>query len=540
MNPNPSPSYNVIKGLQVFINDIRSCNTKESEVKRVEKELNKIRERFQAGKALTGYEKKKCVWKLVYIYILGYNVDFGHNYAADLITSMKFSEKLTGYISMSILFKDNNPELNIMINSIRNDLLNNNALLQSMALTLATNVNNPELLSAITNDVLKYMTNFNEKQMYTVKKALMCLIKIMKQKKEIHSVIWSKHLMKIVEMKNFEVLLSVTALVLNIFKIFGTAGYEELAIKFFNSILYKMKECPEDYIYYHIKSPWLQIKILKIIQHISPNVFDQATLNHIKEYIDYVAKKTNLIAGSDTRQSRFYADYCIFFEIVNLIDHLNLKLHHKTFDTFVNILGVLLIDDHRKHPNKDVNTKYLALDGLAKLSKYTHGNKIMKEHSNIIIMSLRDNDISIRRRALDLLFLVCTGDSVKMVCKELLLYLKEDEPQLKEDISLKIAILAEKFASDYIWYIDVCLKMLELAGDYVTEDIIHRFVQIVIGFEGQEANTQLQIYACEKLLKLLEKEYVYDNLVKLAAMILGEFGHYLNESGGITGVSGKY
>jgi AP-2 complex subunit alpha len=103
MNPNPNPTYNVIKGLQIFISDIRGCTTKEAELKRVEKELDKIRKKFTTGKALTGYEKKKCVWKLLYIYVLGYKVDFGFNYAADLITSTKFSEKMTGYISMSKL-----------------------------------------------------------------------------------------------------------------------------------------------------------------------------------------------------------------------------------------------------------------------------------------------------------------------------------------------------------------------------------------------------------------------------------------------------
>jgi AP-2 complex subunit alpha len=104
MNPNPNPTYNVIKGLQKFIGEIRGCNTKEAEIKRVEKELDKIRKVFSAGKALTGYEKKKCVWKLLYIYILGYKVDFGFNYVTDLITSTKFSEKITGYISMSKIF----------------------------------------------------------------------------------------------------------------------------------------------------------------------------------------------------------------------------------------------------------------------------------------------------------------------------------------------------------------------------------------------------------------------------------------------------
>lgn len=415
-----------------------------------------------------------------------------------------------------------------MVNSIRNDLLNQNPLCQSMALTLATNLNNSELMSNIAQDVIKFMTSFGEKQLHTVKKALICLSKIIKIKKEIHdAATWSKYLTKVLEMKNFEVLIAVTGLVLNIFNTYGTAGYEDFAMRFFNNILYKMKDCPEEYVYYHIKDPWLQIKILKIIQWFNPNIFNQETSNHIKEYIDYIAKKTHTITNSESKYSRYYAEYCIFFEVVNVIDHMNNKLHHKTFDTYVAILGSFLKDDTRKHPNKDVNTRYLALDAMAKLAKYTSGKQIMKEHSVIIIGSLRDNDISIRRRALDLLFLVCTQDSVKMICKELILYFREDEPQLKEDVALKIAILAEKYASDYTWYIDVCLKMLELAGDYVSEDIIYRFVQIVTGFEDQDQSQELQIYACDKILKLLEKDYIFEIVVKLASFVLGEFGYLL-------------
>ena len=34
---------------------------------------------------LAEYDKKKYVWKLLYIYMLGYDVEFGHKQAADLI-----------------------------------------------------------------------------------------------------------------------------------------------------------------------------------------------------------------------------------------------------------------------------------------------------------------------------------------------------------------------------------------------------------------------------------------------------------------------
>ena len=45
---------------------------------------------------------------------------------------------------------------------------------------------------------------------------------------------------------------------------------------------------------------------------------------------------------------------------------------------------------------------------------------------------------------------------------------------MKEEIVLKIAILAEKFAENLNWYIDVIFKLIELAGDYVSDEIWYR------------------------------------------------------------------
>jgi len=330
-----------------------------------------------------------------------------------------------------------------------------------------------------------------------------------------------------VDIKNFEILMAVANLVLNIFQIVGSAGYEEVAMKFFNNVMYRLKDSPDEYTYYNIRTPWLQIKIMKIMQCINPNLLSQETLKHIKDYIEYIGKKTNEVISHDFKFSRFYSHYCVFFEAVNLIDHMNLKLNAQIFEKFISILGNFLQDNMKKYPNKDVNTKYLALDSLAKLCRYSSKEKIYNDHFNIIVGSIRDNDLSIRRRALDLLFIVCSQESVKPICKELLIYITEDEPTLKEEVALKIAILAEKYANEYNWFIDIVLKMLEVAGDSVSEDIIFRFVQIVSGFEDQEPNDKIKVYACEKICKMLEKEHVFNSSVKLGAFVLGEFGYML-------------
>jgi len=37
---------------------------------------------------------------------------------------------------------------------------------------------------------------------------------------------------------------------------------------------------------------------------------------------------------------------------------------------------------------------------------------------------------------------------------------------------LKVAILAEKYASDYTWYVDTILHLIRIAGDHVSEEVL--------------------------------------------------------------------
>ena len=41
------------------------------------------------GPCPAGYDRRKYVWKLLYIYMLGYDIKFGHRQAADLIPQPK-------------------------------------------------------------------------------------------------------------------------------------------------------------------------------------------------------------------------------------------------------------------------------------------------------------------------------------------------------------------------------------------------------------------------------------------------------------------
>lgn len=49
---------------------------------------------YTAGdKTLDGYQKKKYVCKLLFIFLLGHDIDFGHMEAVNLLSSNKYTEK---------------------------------------------------------------------------------------------------------------------------------------------------------------------------------------------------------------------------------------------------------------------------------------------------------------------------------------------------------------------------------------------------------------------------------------------------------------
>lgn len=79
--------------LSSFFTTPHPGKSKEAEIKRINKELANIRSKFKGDKALDGYSKKKYVCKLLFIFLLGHDIDFGHMEAVNLLSSNKYTEK---------------------------------------------------------------------------------------------------------------------------------------------------------------------------------------------------------------------------------------------------------------------------------------------------------------------------------------------------------------------------------------------------------------------------------------------------------------
>lgn len=204
------------------------------------------------------------------------------------------------------------------------------------------------------------------------------------------------------------------------------------------------------------------------------------------------------------------AQNAVLFEAINLAIHLDTE--SAVVQQAAHLLGRFIL-------SKETNVRYLGLDTMAHLAARSDNLDAIKKHRSTITQSLRDKDISVRRRGLDLLYSMCDTTNSKAIVGELLKYLVVADYTLREEMVLKIAILTEKFATDYEWYLDTILTLMSTAGDHVGEEVWYRIVQIVTNTE------ELQEYAARRVFEVLLKPSVHENLVKVGAYILGEYGH---------------
>lgn len=129
----------------------------------------------------------------------------------------------------------------------------------------------------------------------------------------------------------------------------------------------------------------------------------------------------------------------------------------------VNILGKFLT-------NKDNNIRYVALNTLIKVVA-VEPNAVQR-HRNTILDCLRDPDISIRRRALDLTFTLINDSNVRVLVRELLSFLEVADAEFKPVMTSQIGIAADRFAPNKRWHIDTMLRVLKLVSARV-QHLVH-------------------------------------------------------------------
>ncbi|CAL5426395.1 unnamed protein product [Camellia sinensis] len=497
-----------MRGLSVFISDIRNCQNKEQERLRVDKELGNIRNRFKNEKGLSPYEKKKYVWKMLYIFMLGYDVDFGHMEAVSLISAPKYPEKQVGYIVTSCLLNENHDFLRLAINTVRNDIIGRNETFQCLALTLVGNIGGKDFSESLAPDVQKLLISSSCRPLVR-KKAALCLLRLYRKNPDVVNVDgWSDRMAQLLDERDLGVLTSSISLLVALVANNHDAYWSSLpkCVKILERLA-RNQDVPQEYTYYGIPSPWLQVKTMRALQYF-PTIEDPNTRRSLFEVLQRILMGTDVVKNVNKNN----ASHAVLFEALALVMHLDAE--KEMMSQCVALLGKFIAV-------REPNIRYLGLENMTRMLLVTDVQDIIKRHQSQIITSLKDPDISIRRRALDLLYGMCDVSNAKDIVEELLQYLSTADFAMREELSLKAAILAEKFAPDLSWYVDVILQLIDKAGDFVSDDIWFRVVQFVTN------NEDLQPYAAVKAREYIDKPATHETMVKVSAYILGEYSHLL-------------
>ncbi|XP_077313241.1 AP-2 complex subunit alpha-1 isoform X3 [Lithobates pipiens] len=502
-----------MRGLAVFISDIRNCKSKEAEIKRINKELANIRSKFKGDKALDGYSKKKYVCKLLFIFLLGHDIDFGHMEAVNLLSSNKYTEKQIGYLFISVLVNSNSELIRLINNAIKNDLASRNPTFMCLALHCIANVGSREMAEAFASEIPRILVAGDT--MDSVKQsAALCLLRLYKTSPDLVPMgEWTSRVVHLLNDQHMGVVTAAVSLITCLCRKnpddFKTCV--SLAVSRLSRIVSSASTDLQDYTYYFVPAPWLSVKLLRLLQCYPPPE-DAAVKGRLVECLETILNKAQEPPKSKKVQHS-NAKNAILFEAISLIIH---------YDSEPNLLVRACNQLGQFLQHRETNLRYLALESMCTLASSEFSHEAVKTHIETVINALKtERDVSVRQRAADLLYAMCDRTNAKQIVSEMLSYLETADYSIREEIVLKVAVLAEKYAVDYSWYVDTILNLIRIAGDYVSEEVWYRVIQIVINRDD------VQGYAAKTVFEALQAPACHENMVKVGGYILGEFGNLI-------------
>ncbi|KAG9103898.1 clathrin associated protein complex large subunit [Ceratobasidium sp. 370] len=460
--------------LKALIKGIRACKTLADERALIQKESAAIRTSF---KEEDSFARHNNIAKLLYIHMLGYPAHFGQIECLKLVASPRFSDKRLGYLGIMLLLDENQEVLMLVTNSLKNDMNHSNMYAVGLALCTFANISSEEMSRDLCNEIEKLLGSSNT---YIRKKAALCALRIVRRVPELldHFIEGAKSLLTD---RNH----GATTLLVRHLKSLITTGYS-----------------PEHDVS-GITDPFLQIKILRLLRQIGKN--DARASEAMNDILAQVATNTD---------STKNVGNAILYETVLTV--LEIEADSGLRVMAINILGKFL-------SNRDNNIRYVALNTLNKV--VTMDTNAVQRHRNIILDCLRDGDISIRRRALELSYALINETNVRVLTRELLAFLEVADNEFKLGMTTQISLAAERFAPNKRWHIDTVLRVLKLAGNYVREEVLSSFIRLVCH------TPELQAYTTSKLYTALKEDISQESLTLATVWLLGEFGEALIQGG---------
>ncbi|OKO93798.1 AP-1 complex subunit gamma-1 [Penicillium subrubescens] len=457
---------------------------------------------------LTRDYRRNNVAKLLYLFTLGERTHFGQIECLKLLASHRFADKRLGYLGTMLLLDENQEVLTLVTNSLQNDLSHSNQYIVGLALCALGNIASVEMSRDLFTEVENLMSTANP---YIRRKAAICAMRICRKVPDLHEHFLEKAKTLLGD-RNHGVLLCGLTFAIDLCEAEeeeeGPEGVIEVFRPLAGGLVRALKGLTTSgYAPEHdvsgITDPFLQVKILRFLRVLGRG--DAATSELINDILAQVATNTD--------SSKNVGNAILYEAVLTILDI--------EADSGLRVLGVNILGKFLS--NKDNNIRYVALNTLNKVVAIEPN--AVQRHRNTILECLRDPDISIRRRALDLSFMLINESNVRVLVRELLAFLEVADNEFKPVMTTQIGIAADRFAPNKRWHLDTILRVLKLAGTYVKEQILSSFVRLIA------TTPELQTYAVQKLYSSLKDDISQEGLTLAATWTIGEYADSLLEGG---------
>ena len=488
--------------IRQLIKRVRACRTAEEERSVINKESAEIR---NLSKDPNAPHKARNLCKAIYMQMMGYQTSFMQLSCINLLASPDYTEKRIAYSALSLVIDSTSQVLLLATSTIKKDLQNkDNPEIQALALNAVGDVCTPDMCREISMEVSNIIQNAEDSNVK--KKAACAAVIIIKNCPEMMDSYIDK-IPLLLEDRTHSVCLSGIYLVLEMINknpsiVDKIKKYHSMFVKYEKSLL-SVSYSPE-FDVNGITDPFLQAKILEILQY---------TAKDDKDLIDELADL--FVSVQSITESSKQTGYALQYEIIKDINNLNASSGMKNLSN--NILGKFL-------SSNDYNLKYIALNTLKDVARKDLAS--VQKHRSVILEFLKDNDISLQKRALDLIYLIINKNNLKNITKECLIFLPKAEDEIKYELTKKLQDSIVKYSLSYKWEIDSLIKMVINSKGKLYEDVLSQIIIAILKVK------ELYVYSAHKVFLALKVKKNENNpsLAKLCIYIIGELCTYLTNN----------
>eukprot|EP01041_Mallomonas_annulata_P008450 gene8450-17422_t len=481
--------------LRDLIRSVRACKTAAEERAVIAKECALIR---TAIKEEQEQFRHRNVAKLMYIHMLGYPTHFGQMECLKLISAPTFPEKRIGYLGLTLLLTESTEVLTLVTNSLKIDLSNPNQYIVALSLIAIGNLSTQDMARDLASDVEKLLKANNS---YLRKKAALATIRLLRKEPDLIEHM-SDRIVALLKDRAHGVLITGIQLITEVIEMLPeyATSYARLVpslVRLLRNFI-SMGYSPEHDVS-GITDPFLQVKILRLLKYLGKG--NEEASDQMNDVLAQVATNTETAKN---------AGNAILYECVLTIMEVESDSGLRVLA--VNILGRFLL-------NRDNNIRYVALNTLSKV--VSEDIAAVQRHRNTIVDCLKDSDISIRHRALELIYQLVNEQNVTALVTELLNYLVVAQSEHKASLVSKLMQVIESYSPSKKWRVDTIITMLTIAGNHCDESTPRTSILFLAQADG------LQGYAVHRLYRGLSADSSQIGLMHVALWCIGEYGDLL-------------